>query len=172
MSAIDILILAVVAVGGVIGFSRGLLVQVGSIAALVIGVLAARLFGQQLAGLWGDGSSALDSAAGYGIAFLIGYAATWLVARMMKKTVHTIHLGIIDRVGGCIFKAFQWGLVLSLALNIYVLATGSDAELRAGNRPWRTAAIDLAPAVLGYLTDIANIHAANDVNTPKSENDK
>lgn len=168
MTALDILILAIIAVGGVIGFSRGLLVQAGSIAALIVGVVAARLFGDSLAALWSSDTSAIDTAAGYGIAFLLGYGATWLVTRLMRKTVHTIHLGIIDSIAGAAFKVLQWGLILSLALNLYTLAAGHEAIEEAEGKPWRKATVDFAPAVLGYLADL-NHHNVSDVTTPKSE---
>lgn len=167
---IDILILAVIAVGGVIGFTRGLMVQLGSIVALVAGVVVARLLGPAVAGLWAGDSTALDSAAAYGVAFLVGYVAAWLMARVLRKTVHTIHLGIIDRICGAVFKVLQWGLVLSLALNIYMLAAGGDCSLNESEKPWRRAAVDFAPAVLGYLADLNNHRDASGVIIPKCEN--
>lgn len=166
MSAIDILILAVVVTGGVIGFTRGIVSQVGSIAAVVAGIVAARVAGDAISGVvGGDDSPALDAVAGYGIAFLGGYVLAWVVARVLRKTVHGLHLGIVDRLGGAIFKVLQWGLVLSLALNIYIVADpGARAQIVRDGNPLRSAAVSFAPAVLGYLSDMTNINAIRDVN--------
>ncbi|MDO4320682.1 MAG: CvpA family protein [Bacteroidales bacterium] len=171
MVALDILILAIVAVGGAIGFSRGLLSQVGQIAAVIIGIILCRLFGQTLSDFFAgsDDASAYDYVAGYAIVFLIGYGITWLVARMLRQTVRAVRLGILDRIGGAAFKVAQWGLLLSLALNIVLLITGDEKGLRHPEKPWRAAAIDFAPAVLGYLGDITNFTHAKDVNTSNSE---
>lgn len=161
MNAIDILILVIVAVGGVMGFSKGLLSQLGQIAAVVLGIISARFFGDTLTGLFAgnDAPTALDSVCGYGVAFLTAYCLAWLVARMVRGVIHTVHLGILDRPGGAAFKIAR-GLILSLALNFYLLISGDDERLHAPGSPWRQATVDFAPAVLGYLSDIATNNEA------------
>lgn len=165
MLALDILILAVLAVGGAIGFSRGLLSQVGQIAAVAVGIILCRLFGSEASALLSGGNtgSAFDYVAGYAVVFLGGYGITWLVARMLRKTVHAIHLGILDRLGGALFKIGLWGLMLSLALNVMLLITGDDNEIRRPDKPWRAAVTDYAPAVLGYLSRVDNINHGDSV---------
>ena len=162
MNAIDILILVIVAVGGVMGFSKGLLSQLGQIAAVVLGIISARFFGDTLTGLFAgnDAPTALDSVCGYGVAFLAAYCLAWLVARMVRGVIHTVQLGILDRLGGAAFKIAQWGLILSLALNFYLLISGDDERLHDPGSPWRQATVDFAPAVLGYLSDIATNNEA------------
>lgn len=160
MSAIDILIIAVVAVAAVIGFTRGIMSQIGSIAALIAGIIGARIFGDRVTLLFGDGSSPLDYAAGYGIAFLLVYVLVWLLARILRKTIHSFHLGIIDRLTGALFKVFLWSLILSLALNLWMLFQSDDTSLKQPGKPWRAAVVDLAPAVLGYMSRIVFNHDA------------
>jgi len=171
MAAFDILILAIIAVGGAIGFSRGLLAQVGQIAAVVVGVILCRLFGQTVSEFFAGGSdvSAYNYVSGYAIVFLLGYGITWLVARMLRQTVRAVKLGILDRIGGAAFKVAQWGLILSLALNVVLLITGDEKGLRQPDKPWRAAAVDFAPAVLGYLSDVTNFTHTTDVNTSNPE---
>lgn len=172
MAAIDILFLALVAVGAYMGFAKGIVAQIGSIAAVVIGVVAARLLGPAFTALISDDSSSLDSIAGYGVAFIAAYLAVFVIARIMKLTVHSLHLGIIDRVAGAAFKVLEWALILSLALNVYLLAAGDDAELRDPSKPWRKVTVDLAPATLGYLSDLQNHHKAQNVdNANQCENE-
>ena len=48
MPALDIAILIVFAVSAVMGFRRGLIAQVGSVAAIIIGIIACRMFGAQV----------------------------------------------------------------------------------------------------------------------------
>lgn len=157
MTAIDILILVIVAVGGVIGFSKGLLSQLGQIAAVIVGIVATRFLGEAITGIFTDSDtpSALETVCGYGVVFLVAYCLTWLVARMARGVIHTVHLGILDRLGGALFKIAQWGLILSLALNFYLLIIGDDERLHDSGSPWRQATVDFAPAVLGYLSEVA-----------------
>jgi len=176
MVAIDVLILAIVAVGAAIGFSRGLISQIGQIAAVLAGVILCRLFGQTVCDFFaGSGEpSAYDYVGGYAVVFLGGYGITWLVARMLRQTVRAVKLGILDRIGGAAFKVAQWSLLLSLAMNLVLLVTGDEKDLRQPGKPWRAAVIDFAPAVLGYLGDIVNVSKACDdlktSNTEHSEN--
>lgn len=156
--AIDILILVAVVVGGVIGFNKGIVSQIGQIAAVLVGIVAARMFGAQLADVFSgaDAPTTLESVSGYGVAFLGAYCLTWLVARMVRTVFHTVHLGILDRLAGAAFKVLQWALMLSLAVNFYLLVTGDDERLHDPQSPWRQAVVDLAPATLGYLSDLTH----------------
>ena len=120
MSAIDILILVVVGVAVIMGFTRGIIGQVGQIAGLIGGIIAARLFGSRLAAFFAgqEAPSAFDNVAGYVVVFLLAYFAVWLVARFIRGTVHAVHLGIIDRLAGAVFKGALWLLMLSIVLNM------------------------------------------------------
>lgn len=172
--AIDILILAIVVVGGIIGFSKGIISQIGQIAALVAGIIAARIAGDTVAAaIAGSGDiSTLDYVSGYGLVFLAAYCLVWLVARMIHKVFHAVHLGIIDRLAGAAFKIAQWALMLSLALNFYLLIAGDDDRLHAPESPWREAVLSFAPATLGYLDGlIQNNKAAKGVN-PQNDKDE
>lgn len=175
--AIDIIILAIVVVGGVIGFNKGIVSQVGQIAAIIAGIIAARLFGSGLADMMSgaDSPGALDTVCGYGLAFLAAYCLTWLVARMVRKVFHTIHLGIIDRLAGAAFKIAQWALLLSLAINFVLLVSGDDERLHDPGSPWREAMVDFAPATLGYLSDIVQAHnndEGKNVNVQNNDDDR
>ncbi len=158
MSAIDILILVVVGVAVIMGFTRGIIGQVGQIAGLIGGIIAARLFGSRLAAFFAgqEAPSAFDNVAGYVVVFLLAYFAVWLVARFIRGTVHAVHLGIIDRLAGAVFKGALWLLMLSIVLNMYIIVTGDDPVLHDPKAPWRSATVKFAPTVLGYLGDVAN----------------
>jgi len=167
MSALDILILCVGGGALVMGYMRGIVAQVGQIVAVVAGVVVSRMFGPVLSSLLaagGDTSAATDIS-GYIVAFVGAYLAVWLIFRLARRTVHGLHLGVVDRLAGAAFKAAQWLLVLSMVLNVWFLIRGDEGSLRSPDRPWRAAVIDMAPALLGYLTDIENKDKAADVVT-------
>lgn len=158
MAAIDILILVVVGVAAVMGFSRGIIGQIGQIAGVIGGIIAARLFGARVAAFFAgaDAPSAIDNVAGYVIVFLVAYFAVWLVAKFVRGTVRAVHLGIIDRLAGAVFKGALWLLMLSIALNLYIIVSGPDSTFDDPKAPWRAATVKFAPAVLGYLAEVAN----------------
>lgn len=158
MSAIDILILVVVGVAAVMGFTSGVIGQIGQIAGVIGGIISSRMFGARLAAFFagGEAPSAFDNVAGYVVVFLLAYFALWLLARFIRGTVHAVHLGILDRLAGAVFKGALWLLMLSIALNIYIIVSGDDSGIHDPKAPWRGATIKFAPAVLGYLGDVAN----------------
>lgn len=167
MEAIDIILLIVVVVGGFMGFSKGCVAQLGSIAALIAGVIAARLFGPTVVDYISDGSSIFDTVAGYALAFAVAYLVVFVISRILKLTINSLCLGIVDRLAGAAFKIFEWGLVLSLLLNVYLISIGDDAELCNPSKPWRKVVVDLAPTTLGYLTNLHNNQAMPSVDTSK-----
>jgi len=165
MAAIDILILVVAGVAAAMGFARGIISQIGQIAGVIGGIIAARLFGEPLAAFFAGSEppSAIDSVAGYVVVFLAAYFIVWLVARMLRGTVRVVHLGIIDRLAGAVFKAALWLLMLSMVLNFYIIVSGDDDSFHAPESPWRGAVVKFAPATLGYLADVANNHTSEGV---------
>jgi len=175
--AIDILILVIVVVGGVIGFNKGIVSQVGQIVAVVAGVISARIFGEGLADMISGAGApgAVDTVSGYGVAFLAAYCLAWLVVRMVRKVFHTVHLGIVDRLAGAAFKIAQWSLLLSLAINFVLLVSGDDDRLHDQGAPWREAVVKFAPATLGYLSEMVQEHnkeADKNVNVRNDEDDR
>lgn len=171
MILIDLLIAAVVVAGAIIGWHRGIVSQAGAIIAVVAGIAAARMFGGMVSAAIG-GDSVTDTIAGYLIAFIAAYLAVWLLARVLKRTAGALCLGVADHAAGAAFKVLQWGLLLSLGLNLVLMVSGDDARLREPSKPWRSATVSLAPAVLGYLNDLANKDASHDVNTTEHPDKK
>lgn len=160
MNAIDILIIVVGGAALVMGFAKGIVAQMGQLVGVVAGVAVSRMFGPVVSTVFAGGSetSAATDVAGYIVAFVMAYLAVWLIFNLARKTVHGLHLGIVDRAAGGVFKAAEWLLVLSIVLNIWFLIKNDEGELRQSDKPWRGAVIDYAPALLGYLADMRESH--------------
>ncbi len=155
MTTLDVIIL-VVLVGSVgYGFYRGVIVQVGAVAAIIFAVIVCRLAGSPLAEFiaGNEAPTTLDVVVAKVIAFVAGYLSVKLVASLFKKITHALSLGGLDRLGGVVFSLFQWMLVLSLFINLW-LVIKPDAELSAmstlANGHLAPAIARLAPAVLGW----------------------
>ncbi len=155
MTTLDVIILAVFVGSVAYGFYRGVIIQVGAVAAIVFAVVACRLGGYPLAEFiaGGDAPSSLDVVVAKVIVFIAGYLGVRAVASLFKKMTHALALGGLDRLGGAVFSLFQWMLVLSLLINLWlVIKPGASlAELSTlANGHAAPAIARLAPALPGW----------------------
>ncbi|MDE6859759.1 MAG: CvpA family protein [Duncaniella sp.] len=168
MTLLDIIIVIIFAVAAVVGFRKGFITQIGSLAAIVIAILACRLLGAQAVEMISP--SVPDAAdpnsfpryitviAVYCVIYLVAYYAVVLVAKLLKLVAHTVLLGPLDRIGGALVSVVKWFIPVSLALNLYIaMYPGSDLASKShlcGGRPvaW---IVELAPGILGALTPFA-----------------
>lgn len=143
-------LLLVVIIAAALGFRSGVVKQAGAIAAIIIGVVACRMFGPQ-ATAWvqtvtaDDTSSLVTTVLAYAGLFIVTYFAVTLVALLVHRVVHAVHLGIIDRLAGAALKVLLWVFVLSIALNVW-------AAFVPDSRPdgvWAERVEALAPTVMG-----------------------
>lgn len=166
MSAIDIIIIVVFFGAVIYGYWKGVIVQIGSLAGILLGILACRLFGPWFAdflgGATGD-SQSIDMAYVNGVVanvvlFILGFICAKLVARIIKTVTTAVKLSIVDKLLGVIFCLFEWFLVLSILLNVWqVLRPGVNVvgSSTLGKGRAARAVMDLAPAVLGNETATA-----------------
>lgn len=159
MTSLDIIILVVFAGSVILGYYRGVIVQAGAVGGLILATilcrigaswLAARIAGQ-------DGCpDYFDTVLANVILFIAGYLAVRVVCHFFKKVTHALKLGMIDRLAGAVFSLFQWMMVLSLALNFWLVVspqTDFAQHSRLGNGKAVGAVVELAPAVLGWAFD-------------------
>lgn len=166
MSAIDIIIIVVFFGAVIYGYWKGVIVQIGSLAGILLGILACRLFGPWLAGVLGGAtgdSQSIDMAYVNGVVanvvlFILGFICAKLVARLIKTVTTAVKLSIVDKLLGVVFCLFEWFLVLSILLNVWqVLRPGVNVvgSSTLGQGRAARAVMDLAPAVLGNETAAA-----------------
>lgn len=136
------------------GWLKGLLAQIGQIAGLITGVLAARALAPKVIVMLADdaGDKAVNlgvTAVSYALVFLAAYLAVVLLARMLRLMVKVASLGPLDRLCGAVFKAFKWLLLLSLAYNVAV-AAGICAPPGPSDGAVERIVYATAPKVLDY----------------------
>ena len=157
MTSLDIIILLVSVASVAYGLYKGIIVQAGALGALLFAVLLCRLAGGPLAGVIAGGGvpDMMDKTLAYVLVFIIGYVSVRLLCRLIKSVAHSLHLGLFDRLFGALFSLFQWLLVLSLALNFWLVISPDTnyanlSHLAGGRVALFT--VELAPAVLGWAT--------------------
>lgn len=126
MALIDILIITLIVVGAIIGYCKGLAAGIGSLAGLVIGILACRMFGSVVAeaimSMFENTEVYVATILAYITVFLIFFFGIKLVAWLLKESLKALNLGGIDRLSGAVFGALEWLLLLSVVLNgLYAL---------------------------------------------------
>lgn len=163
MTALDILIIVLAIVAIVMGFRSGLLRQAGRLLGVIAGIIACRIFAQDVA-IWmgADKGSPYDSAdvsmlttvVAYVVVFIVAYVAMSLLGSLLKRIVSATGLGPVDRVCGAVFNLAEYALVLSLVLNLWIVVF-PDSSLRhdrvATYRLGSTglSLLNFAPKVLG-----------------------
>lgn len=170
MAGIDWIILTVAVAAAVYGFWKGLISQMGAVVALVLAVIACRLFGgsaaDAISGLLGDDNSETSATVAYGasvignmLVFIIVYLVTLAIARGIKMLSRIMLLGLPDKLLGAVFTIVEWMTGLSIALNLWC-ATFPDSDLtRAstlGDGMALKIVMELAPMLLGML-DVASM---------------
>ncbi len=111
-------VMTVILVGGTIamaiyGAYRGAIRQVGSVAAFLLGFLAAKLFSGRITALF-EWPQMLS----YVLVFVATFIAVIFFARILRFTVKMMLLGPIDRLLGLLIGAAKWMLFASLFVNL------------------------------------------------------
>lgn len=161
MSAFDIFVIVLITLGAAIGFSRGMIAQVGQILAFVGGIMACRIFGPSVVAYFSGTApaTATDTAIAYGLTFIAAYFIIWLVVRMIRGAVRTVRLGLLDRLAGAVFKAGLWLFMLSIVLNIWAAIPAHTDLTDTKAHPERAYILKIAPAVCGYVMERAAINS-------------
>ena len=130
MQIIDIIMLGLVVLMTIWGMVRGLVRQVGDLAALILGIVGANLWGNQVTAQLlehTEWSMLVCQFIAYIGLFIAIYIIIRIVAGCIKSITRFVRLGWIDSLAGGLFGAFKTILFVSLLLNLAMLVA-QDAE--------------------------------------------
>lgn len=161
MTTLDFIILGIILAATIVGAYKGFVSQAGTIAGVVLGVLGCRFFGSTVADRFitaGAEHETVYRALIYALLFIAIYLGVRFVASLFGKALSALHVRVVDRLGGAIFCAAAWMLAMSVALNVYLTISPDDrAHFNTPQKPWRTAVVDFAPEVLGFITTSSEV---------------
>lgn len=145
MSAVDWVLLAVLALSLLVGAWRGVVYELLLLAAWVVAFVLAQWYAPAVADRvpMGNASEPLRYAAGFALVFIGAVFAGGLVAALIKKLVAAVGLRPVDRLLGMVFGLVR-GLVLLLAVTVVVNMTplGTSAAWRESwGAQWLTATL-------------------------------
>lgn len=138
------IILIVGAVGfGVYGAWRGVLHQLGSVLAFLLGFLGARMFGSQMAAALN-----LNAVLSYIIVFMIVYIGVTVIFKVLRFTAKMLLMGPLDRFCGLLVGALKWFLFASIVLNLLYMIEPSWPIFHSKLTAWT---IRFVPWLLGNI---------------------
>lgn len=161
MTILDIILIVAFIAAAAWGFYKGIINQVGAIAAIVLAIVACRAFGGPAMSMIGtDPEASAMTTFGktvlvYAVIYFVVYYAVILVARLLKLVTHTVLLGPIDRIAGAVFNIAKVSVVASLLLNVFLWVfssyTPEQLSTAAGGKLIEFV-LSIAPKLLGAIT--------------------
>ena len=121
LSAVDWILLAVLGLSLLLGFWRGIVQELLSLAGWVAAFYVSQMYAPQAAA-WlpmAGSSQMLRYAAGFVVVFVAVLVATVLVSFVVKKLVSAVGLGPLDRLLGSFFGLMR-GVVILLVITVLV----------------------------------------------------
>ena len=162
MAPLDWLFIIVFVAAIVFGYIKGFFAQLGAVAGILLGIIACRIWADDVARFLTPNNADSNEAyitmvIAYVLLFFVVYLASRAIFTFFKNLVNSLHLGILDRLGGIAFAIIEYFFILSLVLNLWQ-AVSRDSRITRYSRldHGRVAAVvlDFAPTIIG--TETAN----------------
>lgn len=123
MNWLDWAIIALLSLAAFKGFSRGFIVEVAALLALVLGIWAGIHFSDRVVEMIGLGPK--NAAIAFVITFVVVLLAVHLLAKLLTTVVDIAQLGLPNKLAGVAFGSLRKLFTISVALN---LLAGYSAE--------------------------------------------
>lgn len=122
MNTLDLIILIPIVLGFIFGLFKGLIRELASLAAIILGIYGAKLFAPITSSflihhLAFSPKTALPIS--YLILFVVIAIILLLIAKSLDKFFDSIALGGLNKLFGGIFAALKYALIVSILLNIF-----------------------------------------------------
>ena len=122
MSQIDIILIIPLLWGAVMGFKKGLVLELASLVGLILGIYGAIKFSDYTAEKLVEFVDITQQWLGL-ISFLVTFVGivlgVFLAARVLNKALRLVALGTVNRVLGLVFGTLKFALIISTALYFF-----------------------------------------------------
>lgn len=121
MQPIDYVFLLLILIAFVRGMINGLLKEIASLLAIVLGIVAGRLLSEEVSLLlteWFGWSKTVVSICAFVIIFLVVAIGLHSLAFLLKKILNALNINWLNRLAGGLFGAFKIAVIVSLVLNL------------------------------------------------------
>lgn len=120
MNQLDFILILPLLYGLVRGLMRGLIGELTSIIAIVAAVVCAKLFAPEVANRFLQFvvlEMPIAEVLAYITVFLVVAISLNILGKLLKKLLHAISLGWLNRLLGAVFGTLKWALIVSVILN-------------------------------------------------------
>ena len=118
----DLLVVVIVIATLIKGFISGLIMQIASLAGIILGAIFAGqlsgLLAPRLIELFDNSSPHIIGALSYVLAFALIVIVLLLLGKMVQSLVKAIQLNAANRIAGALFCSLKWLIVFSILVNI------------------------------------------------------
>ncbi|SBW02319.1 CvpA family protein [uncultured Dysgonomonas sp.] len=117
----DLVVVILVLVTLIKGFFSGLVMQIASLAGIILGAIFAGKLSEYIAP-WlinlSDGSPHIIGPLSYIVAFIAILVALFFAGKLLESFVDALKMTILNRLAGALFCAAKWIVVFSIVLNL------------------------------------------------------
>ena len=127
MNVIDIILGILLLLGFIRGFQKGFIIELAGIVALLAGIFGGLEYGyiaETYLNKWTDWSSSNIEIASFFMVFLGIVVLVSILAKILTTIVHSIALGLINRIFGALFGVIKTGLIIFILLLIFDYING------------------------------------------------
>lgn len=121
---VDILVIIIFVASLLVGFKQGAMKQLAGMAALILGIIGCRLFGNIAESIMPSEPSFAAPLLSNAFVFAVIYMATTVIIGMARKVTKVLHLSFFDKIAGALMCMLKWMVGLSVLLNAYIAVKG------------------------------------------------
>jgi membrane protein required for colicin V production len=157
MNYLDFIIIALVIISAISGYKKGLIHQLASLAALILGIFLAVKFSKLVAPFILNhftSSENIAKVSAFFAIFILVVIAVLLLGKFLHKTFEDVELGLINKISGSIFSIAKTIFILSAIMVLLRLSiihlnwpNTNDIEKSALYKPVEA----MAPSIFPYL---------------------
>ena len=122
MNTLDLVLLIPIGLGFVFGLFKGLIKELTSLVAIILGIYGAKIFAPFISNILINSFHFSDKTAlpiSYFIIFVTIITAMLLLAKMLDKVFDSISLGGLNKFLGGLFGTLKYALIVSVLLNVF-----------------------------------------------------
>ncbi|MFT7085998.1 MAG: membrane protein required for colicin V production [Vicingaceae bacterium] len=122
MSQIDIILIIPLLWGAIMGFKKGLVLELASLVGLVLGIYGAIKFSDYTAEKliqYVDITQEWLGLISFLVTFVLIVFAVFLAARLLNKALKLVALGFVNRVLGLLFGSLKFAIIISTVLYFF-----------------------------------------------------
>ncbi len=122
MNYIDIVLGIILIIAAIQGFRKGFVVELASLAALVLGIWGGIKFSDWTAGFISrtfDYHSEFLSVIAFLVTFVVIVVLVHIIGKIIDKTVKAVALGFLNRLAGIVFGLLKTAVILSILIFLF-----------------------------------------------------